>query len=90
MPKNSTFYNVSKTKKKGTIVKKIDIDVENVLPERILTSQLFGMKDVRNVYNKGIENLKVETEQEEQIRLELETKLKRSSKDFKFRKPTER
>ncbi len=89
MPKNSVFYNISKNEEKQTIVKKLDIDIENVLPNQILTSALFGMENIRNVNNKGIENLSVETEHEIQERLQKEKLLKELSNGFKFQLPKE-
>jgi len=89
MPKNSVFYNITKNEKKETVAKKLNIDIENVLPHQILTSSLFGMDNIRNVYNKGIEFLSVETEIEKIERLKKEQKLKDLSVSFKFQLPKE-
>lgn len=87
MPKNSVFYNITKNAKKETIAQKLNIDIENILPHQILTSSLFGMDNIRNVYNKGIELLSVENESEKLERLKKEQKLKDLSNSFKFQLP---
>lgn len=87
MPKNTVFYNIYRDKKRQTVIQKLDIDIENVLPHQILTSPLFGMDNLRNIHNKGIENLSVETEQEIAERLKNEKALKKLAKDFKFQLP---
>jgi len=89
MPKNSVFYNITKKENNETLAQKINIDIENVLPNQILTSSLFGMDNIRNVYNKGIELLSVETEIEKIERLKKEQKLKDLSVSFKFQLPNE-
>jgi predicted ATP-binding protein involved in virulence len=89
MPKNSVFFSVSKDEDKKTIVRKLNIDIENILPNQILTSALFDMENIRNVHNKGIESLSVETEPEIKARKKEEALLKELSKGFKFQLPKE-
>ncbi len=85
MPKNSVFYNVSRNEKGETEVNKIDIDIENLLPNQILTSPIFGLENIRHFDNKGIENLNVEDTFQEIIkREESKQLLKKLSKNFKF------
>jgi predicted ATP-binding protein involved in virulence len=87
MPKNSVFYNISRNINNLSIVQKLEIDIENIMPHQILTSSLFGMENIRNVYNKGIEYLSVETEIEKRERIANERELKRISEGFKFQLP---
>lgn len=87
MPKNSVFYNISRNSNNFSIVQKLEIDIENIMPHQILTSSLFGMENIRNVYNKGIEYLSVETEIEKKERITNERELKRISEGFKFQLP---
>lgn len=87
MPKNSVFYNISRDENNETLVKKLNIDIENAMPHQILTSEIFDMENIRNVYNKGIENLNIETEQEIKERKEKEENLKKITKGFKFKRP---
>lgn len=89
MPKNSVFYNITKNDEKETVAHKLNIDIENILPNQILTSSLFGMENIRNVYNKGIEVLSVETEIEKKERLKMEQRLKDLSHGFNFQLPQE-
>ncbi len=89
MPKNTVFFNVLKDEEKKTIVKRLNIDIENVLPNQILTSALFDMENIRNVNNKGIESLSVETEPEIKSRQKVENLVKELYKDFKFQLPKE-
>ncbi len=85
MSKNTVFYNISKNEDKQTTIQKLNIDIENVLPNQILTSALFDMDNIRNVYNKGIEHLSVETEHEIKERKEKEELIKKLSTGFKFK-----
>ncbi len=87
MTKNSVFYNISKNENNKATIKKLDIDIENVLPNQILTSALFNMENIRNVNNKGIEYLSVETEFEIEDRKEKDELLKKLSTGFKFKLP---
>ena len=85
MPKNSVFFNVSKNDMGETEVHKLDIDIENLLPNQILTSPLFGMENIRSVDNKGIENLNVEDTFQDIIkREESKELLKELSQKFNF------
>lgn len=89
MPPNTVLYNISKNKYKQTTAKKLNIDIKNILPNQILTSALFGMENIRNSYNQGIESLSVETELEMKERVKNEKALKLLSTDFKFNLPKE-
>ncbi len=89
LPKNTTFFNISRDENKQTNVKKLNIDIENILPNQILTSALFDMENIRNVHSKGIETLSVETEPEIKARKKSEQALKMVSNGFKFQLPQE-
>lgn len=89
MPENTVFYNISKDNKKRTTVNRLNIDIKNMMPHQILTSSLFGMDNIRNVNNEGIEELNVETEHEIRERKRNEEVLRQISRGFKFKIPKE-
>ncbi len=89
MPSNTVFYNISKDKQKRTTVNRLNIDIKNMMPHQILTSSLFGMDNIRNVNNEGIEELNVETEHEIRERKRNEEVLRQISRGFKFKIPKE-
>ena len=88
MPPNTVLFNISKDIQDETCIHRIHIDLPNVLPNQILTSSLFGMEDIRNIHNQGIEHLNVETEPEIRERELAENRVKELSKNFIFKLPT--
>jgi hypothetical protein len=45
-PPNSVFLKVTRDRKKGIEVQKLDIDIKNLLPNTILTSAIFDMDNI--------------------------------------------
>jgi AAA15 family ATPase/GTPase len=88
MPPNTVLFNISKDIQDETCIQRINIDLPNVLPNQILTSSLFGMENIRNIHNQGVEHLNVETEPEIRERKLTEHKVKELSKNFIFKLPT--
>ena len=88
MPSNSAFYHVTSDAEKGTQVEKIDIDIENLLPNHILTSPIFGMENIKHVEN--VDAQKVPTSElsydEVKKRAETQAELKELAKKFVFAK----
>lgn len=88
MPKNSVFFHVQKNENGKIGIEKIDIDIENLLPNHILTSPIFGMENIRNVQN--IDEQKVPTSElsyeEVKKRAETQAELKELAKKFVFPK----
>lgn len=87
LPPNSAFLKVYKDPKGFTKVKKLAIDIANILPNEILNSSLFELENIRNIHNKGIEFLSVETMKEQTQRQEKELNLKNKFEKFKFQLP---
>ncbi|MEO0044731.1 MAG: hypothetical protein RL329_4180 [Bacteroidota bacterium] len=88
MPPDTILFNISKDEAGETLIQKINIDLANVLPNQILTSALFGMENIRNVYNQDIQQLSVETEPEIKARQMAEEQLKKRSQNFTFKLPS--
>jgi predicted ATPase len=57
MPKNTVFFKVKRTEEEGTQIERLDIDVENLTPNLLLSSPIFGLNDIFSVQNKGMENV---------------------------------
>jgi len=53
MPKNTAIYKVQRDSEKGTFAWKANIDLENLLPNQIFTSELFDL-DIFNVNTESI------------------------------------
>ncbi|MFM9950823.1 MAG: AAA family ATPase [Saprospiraceae bacterium] len=45
-PKNSVFLKVNRTAEEGITVEKLDINIENLTPNLILSSEIFGFTDI--------------------------------------------
>jgi predicted ATP-binding protein involved in virulence len=86
-PDKTVVYNVGRDENNQTEVKKLNLDLANMLPHEILTSALFDMENIRNVHNQGIEYLSVETTAEKKQREIEEEILARLSQKFKFNLP---
>lgn len=85
MPKNSVFFNVSRSENGGTEVKRVDIDVANFLPHQILTSPIFGMENVLSVENTDFGKIRTENTYDEVVEHDkIRTELKSLSQNFKF------
>lgn len=85
MPKNSVFFNVSRSENGGTEVKRIDIDIANFLPHQILTSPIFGMENVLSVENTDFGKIRTENTYDEVVEHDkIRTELKNLSQNFKF------
>lgn len=57
MPKNTVFFKVTRTEEEGTQIERLEIDVENLTPNLLLSSPIFGLQDIFSVQNKGMENV---------------------------------
>ena len=85
MPKNSVFFNVSRTENGGTEVKRVDIDIANFLPHQILTSPIFGMENVMSVENTDFGKIRTENTYDEVVEHDkIKDELKSLSRNFKF------
>jgi predicted ATPase len=85
MPKNSVFFNVSRSENGETDVKQVDIDIANFLPHQILTSPIFGMDNVLSVENTDFGKIRTENSYEEVIeRDKIRSELKGLSQNFTF------
>lgn len=88
MPKNSVFFHVQKNENGKIGIEKLDIDIENLLPNHILTSPIFGMENIKNVQN--VDEQKVPTSElsydEVKKRAETQAELKELAKKFVFPK----
>lgn len=76
-PKNSTFIKVNRISKKGTTLSKINIDIQNLIPNQLLTSPLFDMDSFINKNNNGLENIRTEDTYPEIIKSNNEKELLR-------------
>ena len=59
-PEGAIFLKVKRTKNTGTIVEKIPLEVANLLPNAIYTSQLFGLESIVNSQNRDFSQLHTE------------------------------
>jgi len=85
MPSNSVFYNVTSHPEKGTQAERIDIDIENLLPNQILTSPIFGMENIKHVQNQNGNKVRTEDNYVETLkREEVRNALKEAAKNFSF------
>jgi predicted ATPase len=60
MPKNTVFFKVTRTEEAGTQIERLEIDVENLLPNQILTSPLFDMNSLKSTTNKDVNAIRLE------------------------------
>jgi hypothetical protein len=59
-PPNSVFLKVKRDSVYGTTVKKLKIDIANLLPNAILTSPLFDMDEITNSHNSNFAAIRTE------------------------------
>ncbi len=66
-PKESVFLKVNRTSEHGITIEQLDIDVKNLLPNILFTSDLFGMDavDIRSVQNTSPDKARLEETEEE-------------------------
>lgn len=84
-PAGSTFLHVTRDTQTGTQIENLDIDVQNLLPNQILTSPIFGMENIQSIQNKGFENVRTEDSFQEIIkRDEVRNQLKKYTQNFKL------
>lgn len=65
-PKNSAFLTVYKVDDE-IMVKKLELDISNLLPNTILTSPVFGMDELRSSTNSNIKNLNIDDHFDEKL-----------------------
>jgi predicted ATP-binding protein involved in virulence len=61
-PKNSVFLKVTRNKKEGIQIQRINIDIKNLLPNSILTSPIFDLEgeDITQKNNKRLLDIRTE------------------------------
>ncbi|MFT5647119.1 MAG: hypothetical protein ACI976_001808, partial [Aureispira sp.] len=71
-------------------VQQLDLDIQNMTPQQILTSDLFGVESLRSLYNENLEDLNTEESYSKLLEnKEVKDRIKEVSKTFKFQKPKE-
>jgi energy-coupling factor transporter ATP-binding protein EcfA2 len=85
-PPNSVFLKVTRDRKKGIQVEKLDIDIKNLLPNTILTSAIFDMDNITQRNNEDLAAVRTEDNFKEVLENdEIQKKLKQfeeSDADF--------
>lgn len=84
LPVDTALFTTKRDENNKIILKELDIDLANVQPNLILTSDLFGLDSVRSIHNKGIEDLIIGTQQEVDERKRLGNRLKELYKNFDY------
>ena len=84
-PGNSVFLKVIRNKKDGIRVERVDIKIQNLLPNSILTSDIFDMEEITQVNNKSLDKVRTEDFykeiiQSDQIREKLKAHKKKAAK----------
>jgi predicted ATP-binding protein involved in virulence len=84
-PGNSVFLKVTRNKKYGIRVDRVDIKIQNLLPNSILTSDIFDMEEITQVNNKSLDKVRTEDFykeiiQSDQIREKLKAHKKKAAK----------
>lgn len=75
-PAQSVFFTVSRTKEEGITVKRLNIEIEKLTPNLILTSEVFGFYDIIAKSNASSKRVHTEdTMQEKSFRDELKRRL---------------
>lgn len=61
-PEKSVFLNVTRDKKEGIQIKRIDIDIKHLLPNSILTSPIFDLEgeEITQKYKKNLSDVRTE------------------------------
>ena len=85
-PPNSVFLKVTRDRKKGIQVQKLDIDIKNLLPNTILTSAIFDMDNITQRNHDDLAEVRTEDTfnevlENDQIREKLE-QFEESDADF--------
>jgi len=87
-PQKSIFLKLSRNKEEGIQIKRLDLDIKNLLPNSILTSPIFDLEgeEITQVNLKKIDDLKTEDDykeimESEEIRKRLRA-FKRSNMDY--------
>ncbi len=78
-PKNSIFIKVTRNLAEGITAEKVDIDMTNLLPNHVLTSELFDMDidDIKAIANGNINQIRTEdTMQEVKENMDIDKRLK--------------
>ena len=90
MPKETCYFHVQKDQEGNIQAEKVEIDVETLRPNQILTSPLFGLETIRHISNPSIENLEGGNDYREIAqRKETQDLLKKLSEKFKTNKQNE-
>ena len=84
-PGNSVFLKVTRNKKDGIKVERVDIKIQNLLPNSILTSDIFDMEGITQVNNKSLDKVRTEDFykeiiQSDQIREKLKAHKEKAAK----------
>lgn len=80
-PKESVILHVERNKEEGITVERIFIkNIENLQPNLLLTSPIFGLQDIFNIENKNVAD--IETEDDYATMLENEARRKRLKERF--------
>lgn len=88
MPKDTALFNV--TKDKGIQVERLELDIENMSPQQLLTSPLFGLESVRSLYSGELKDFYTEETYQEIIkRKEVQERIKELAKKFELKKNKE-
>jgi predicted ATP-binding protein involved in virulence len=59
-PVNSMFFKVTRNKEDGIKVEHLDIKIQNLLPNSILTSPIFDMDEITQVNNESLDEVRTE------------------------------
>jgi predicted ATP-binding protein involved in virulence len=87
LPKNSSLIHVG-YENHSAKVQQLDLDIQNMTPQQILTSDLFGVESLRSLYNEHLEDLNTEEDYPKLLEnKEVQDRIKELSKTFKFQKP---
>jgi predicted ATP-dependent endonuclease of OLD family len=89
LPKNSSLIHVG-YENQSAKVQQLNLDIQNMTPQQILTSDLFGVESLRSLYNENLEELNTEESYSKLLEnKEVKDRIKEVSKTFKFQKPKE-
>lgn len=86
VPSNSIFFKVERDIERGTYIQKIDIDIDNLLPEHLLTSMFFGLnqENIISVNNTDIKRLETQSIENIIQNKNISKQLKELTKDFQI------
>lgn len=88
LPENSVLLHVKNPDDGKIIVEQLEMDVQNMTPQQLLTSPLFGLEQLRSLYNQELEELHTTEDYQALIkRQEVQENIRELAKDFKFKKP---